>query len=126
MFGDAAVFGSFAVKDVDASAAFYRDVLGLSVREQNGMLGIALPSGGEILVYPKPDHEPANFTVLNISVPDVYQAAADLRAAGVELEQYDTPGYATDEQGVADGSAEGMPKVAWFRDPSGNIVSVLS
>lgn len=126
MFGEAQIFPSFAVKDIEAAEAFYRDTLGLTVREQNGMLGIAMPTGGEVLVYPKPDHEPAVFTVLNIPVPDVEQAVADLTAAGVQFEHYDDADYGTDERGISDGTEVGMPKVAWFRDPSGNIVSVLS
>lgn len=126
MLSKSNIFSSFAVKDVDASVQFYGDVLGLDVRKDNGMLWLRLPGGGEVVAYPKDDHEPAGFTVLNIQVPDVDQAVTDLRGAGVEFDSYDHPEYGTDENGISDGSATGMPKVAWFRDPSGNILSVMS
>ncbi len=126
MLSNSNIFPSIAVKDIEEAVPFYRDTLGLDVREENGMLWLHLPGGGEILAYPKADHEPAVFTVMNIQVPDVEQAVIDLRSSGVQMEQYDDPEYGTDENGISDGSAAGMPKVAWFRDPSGNILSVMS
>jgi catechol 2,3-dioxygenase-like lactoylglutathione lyase family enzyme len=120
------LFSGIAVKDIDAARAFYRDTLGLSV-EDNPMsaLNIALPQGGIIFVYPKPDHTPATYTVLNLEVADIDAATDELKAKGVVFEVYE--GAHQDDKAIARGKAAGFgPDIAWFLDPSGNILSVLS
>jgi hypothetical protein len=81
-----------------------------------------LPAGAKILIYPKPDHTPANFTVLNFPVPDIAQAVADLKVLGINFESYQEESFQTDADHIARG---GGPLVAWFKDPAGNILSVL-
>jgi catechol 2,3-dioxygenase-like lactoylglutathione lyase family enzyme len=117
-------FSSFAVPDLDAARKFYGDTLGLEVGEEQetGMLQLRVGSGQPVLVYDKPDHRPAVFTVLNFQVPDIDRAVADLKAAGVEMERYDLPDMRPDENGVYRGQG---PAIAWFTDPAGNILSVL-
>jgi catechol 2,3-dioxygenase-like lactoylglutathione lyase family enzyme len=126
---DAPLFSSFAVKDVDSARAFYGAKLGLDVRDgEMGDLQIHGPRGQAIFVYPKPDHQPAGFTVLNLEVRDIDEAVDGLIDAGVHMEHYNGEfGITTDAKGVARGEKEGAegPSIAWFRDPSGNIVSVI-
>jgi catechol 2,3-dioxygenase-like lactoylglutathione lyase family enzyme len=124
MFTHSPAFTGFSVDDVSAARSFYADVLGLEVSEQNGMLTLHLGGGGEVLVYPKDDHEPAAFTVLNLPVDDVDAAVDELAARGVVFERYE--GMPHDERGVLRPTdpASGPP-IAWFRDPADNIVSVL-
>jgi catechol 2,3-dioxygenase-like lactoylglutathione lyase family enzyme len=120
------LFSGIAVSDIDKARTFYRDTLGLAV-EDNAMsaLDIALPQGGIIFVYAKGDHEPATYTVLNLEVADIDVAVDDLKAKGVRFEVYD--GAHQDEKDIARGKAAGYgPDIAWFTDPSGNILSVLS
>jgi catechol 2,3-dioxygenase-like lactoylglutathione lyase family enzyme len=120
------LFSGIAVKDIDAARTFYRDALGLSV-EDNAMngLNIALPQGGIIFVYPKGDHAPATYTVLNLEVADIDEAVDDLRSHGVAFEVYE--GAHQDDKAIARGKAAGFgPDIAWFLDPSGNILSVLA
>jgi len=120
-------FSGFSVTDVDESRRFYQDVLGLDVStNEMGILDIALPAGGaHVLVYPKDDHVPAVFTILNFAVDDIDRAIDELEAAGVSLERYE--GMPQDERGVMRGKAAGQgPDIAWFLDPSGNILSILS
>jgi catechol 2,3-dioxygenase-like lactoylglutathione lyase family enzyme len=116
----------FAVNDIDAAQKFYAETLGLTVeRNAMGNLSIALPQGGAIVVYPKPDHVPATYTMLNLEVADIDVAVDELTAAGVELERYEMSHQ--DERGIARGKAVKMgPDIAWFLDPAGNILSVLS
>lgn len=115
-------FGSFAVDDVDAARTFYSDTLGMKVTAEEGQGPIWLHSadGNVTLVYPKPDHAPAVFTVLNLSVSDIDEAIDELTARGVTFERYDA--MDADDRGVV--RAEGHA-VAWFTDPAGNIVSVI-
>src|SRR5215203_5652474 len=122
----APVFASFAVKDIEPARQFYGQTLGLEVRDvqEMGILEIRSPDQGRVLVYPKPDHQPANFTVLNMRVNDIDEAVDALTAVGVKFERYDTADIKTDAKGVVRGDKQG-PSIAWFRDPSGNIVSVL-
>ena len=122
----APVFASFAVKDIEPARQFYGQTLGLEVRhvQEMGILEIRSPDQGRVLVYPKPDHQPANFTVLNMRVNDIDEAVDALTAVGVKFERYDTADIKTDAKGVVRGDKQG-PSIAWFRDPSGNIVSVL-
>lgn len=126
MFTPVRSFASFAVPDAGEAAAFYRDTLGLDVKvheEMGGSFTIALPGGGHVFVYPKPDHEPAVFTILNFDVDDVEAAVDDLNARGVVTKIYTDPDYGTDEKGISRGF-EGGPDIAWFRDPGGNVIAV--
>ena len=115
-------FSGFAVPDTDAAATFYRDVLGLVVKEAHGMLSIQLPGGGHVLAYPKPDHEPAVFTILNLVVPDLPAAIDDLVERGAEMLRYD--GFRHDERGIVHGGGRG-PDIAWTTDPAGNVIGVM-
>ena len=126
MFTPDRPFSSFAVPDIGAAATFYRDTLGLDVtvyEEMGGGFTIALPGEGSIFVYPKEDHEPAVFTILNFSVADVDAAVDDLNRRGVVTKIYTDPDYGTDEKGISRGF-EGGPDNAWFTDPAGNVISV--
>jgi len=117
-------FAGFSVDDIDAAATFYRDTLGLAVeRNEMGILDISLPGGGHVIAYPKDDHEPATFTILNFVVSDIDVAVDELNAAGVTTKIYDSDDLPTDERGIARGN--GGPDIAWFRDPAGNVLSVL-
>jgi catechol 2,3-dioxygenase-like lactoylglutathione lyase family enzyme len=121
---DSPAFSGFAVKDLPAAKQFYSETLGLEVTsEPMGMLKLHLAGGNNVLVYPKPNHEPATYTVLNFPVDSVDQAVDALSARGVYFEHYDMPSLKTDAKGICRGS-EG-PVIAWFKDPSGNIFSVL-
>lgn len=115
-------FSGFAVPDIGAASTFYRDVLGLDVGDGGmGTLRVTLPDGADVFVYPKEDHAPAVFTILNLEVDDIDQAVDVLAERGVEFLRYD--GFEQDARGIASGD-EG-PRIAWFTDPAGNIFSVL-
>lgn len=116
-------FSGFSVNDTDKARAFYTDVLGLTVDDlEGGMLHIDLGDGHYVLVYPKgPAHEPASFTVLNLPVADVTTAVRELASRGVEFARYKS--MEQDEDGVMKGNG---PDIAWFTDPSGNVMSVLA
>jgi catechol 2,3-dioxygenase-like lactoylglutathione lyase family enzyme len=125
MLSQSKAFSGFAVKDLDAAKRFYGETLGLDVEavEGNELLAqLNLAGGTTVLVYPKPDHEPATYTILNFPVSDVTAAVRDLKAKGVPFESYDLPELKTDEDDIMRGQG---PAIAWFRDPSGNILSVL-
>lgn len=126
MFRNTKAFSGFSVDDMDAARAFYTDTLGLDVRDNEmGMIEITLGTGGIILIYPKNNHEPATYTVLNFPVEDIDAAVDTLTAKGVTFERYD--GMSQDAKGVSRGRAAGQgPDIAWFTDPAGNILSVLS
>lgn len=121
-------FPGFSVDDIDAAREFYETKLGLPVADESmGSLRLTLPSGQAVFVYPKPDHEPATFTILNFLVPDIGTAVDELNEAGVVTKIY-TDGWAfgTDERGIAYGSEQNPgPNIAWFRDPAGNVLSVI-
>jgi catechol 2,3-dioxygenase-like lactoylglutathione lyase family enzyme len=121
MFRDTRAFSGFAVPDTDAAKDFYGGTLGLEVTEENGLLTLHVAGDRPILIYSKPDHEPANYTILNFPVEDIDRAVDDLAAAGVEFESY-TGDLETDEKGVF---RKAGPPIAWFRDPAGNILAVL-
>jgi catechol 2,3-dioxygenase-like lactoylglutathione lyase family enzyme len=121
MFRDTKAYSGFSVDDIPKAKEFYGGTLGLDVTEEHGMLGLQLAGGASVLVYPKENHEPATFTILNFPVDDIERAVDDLTAAGVRFEQYEGE-LQTDEKGIFRG---GGPLIAWFRDPAGNILSVL-
>jgi catechol 2,3-dioxygenase-like lactoylglutathione lyase family enzyme len=121
MFRDTRAFSGFAVPDTDAAKDFYGGALGLQVTEENGLLTLHVAGDRPILVYPKPDHEPATYTILNFPVDDIERAVDQLTAAGVQFESY-TGELETDEKGIF---RKGGPLIAWFRDPAGNILSVI-
>jgi catechol 2,3-dioxygenase-like lactoylglutathione lyase family enzyme len=120
---EATAFSSFSVDDLGKARAFYKDVLGLEVADRPEGLELDVGSGNKVFVYGKPNHEAATFTVLNFPVDDVDQAVDRLKTSGVKFEQYDMPGIKTDDRGIA--RANSGPAMAWFKDPAGNILSVL-
>ncbi|MFC4013946.1 VOC family protein [Nonomuraea purpurea] len=120
MFETAKAFSGFSVNDIPAAKKFYGETLGLRVSEQNGLLTLHFPGGNDVLVYPKEDHTPATFTILNFPVADIEKAADELTARGVRFERYEN--MPTDERGIFRG---GGPLIAWFKDPAGNVLSVL-
>jgi catechol 2,3-dioxygenase-like lactoylglutathione lyase family enzyme len=122
MFRETKAFSGFAVPDIGAAKAFYGDTLGIDVTEENGMLTLHLAGGRDTLVYPKPDHVPATYTILNFPVDDVEATVDALTAKGVEFQKYEGEDYSTDEKGIMRQSG---PLIAWFTDPAGNILSVL-
>jgi predicted enzyme related to lactoylglutathione lyase len=123
MFENTKAFCGFSVDDTESAKRFYHDTLGLDVTESDGMLTIELPGGTHVMVYEKPNHEPATFTILNFPVDEIETAVGELKKRGVRFEQYDLPGIKTDADGISRGS--GGPLIAWFKDPAGNILSVL-
>jgi len=122
MLGDSKAFSGFAVGDIEKAKEFYGRTLGLKVSESNGLLTLHLAGGNNVLIYPKPNHTPATFTVLNFPVDHVDQAVDQLTKRGVRFEIYDLPEIKTDKKGIMRGNG---PTIAWFKDPAGNILSVL-
>lgn len=126
MFKNAKLFSSYSTNDLIEAKKFYSEVLGLEIIELKEMdlLNLRSPDGGNIMIYPKRDgHTPALFTVLNIQVEDIDNAVASLVAKGVTFERYE--GFDQDEKAIARGGKEKGPSIAWFKDPAGNILSVL-
>jgi catechol 2,3-dioxygenase-like lactoylglutathione lyase family enzyme len=122
MFRDTKAYSGFSVDDIPRAKEFYGDTLGLEVSEDNGLLTLHIAGDRGTLVYPKPDHTPAEFTVLNFPVDDIEQAVDELTERGVEFERYEGTEVETDEKGIFRG---GGPLIAWFRDPAGNVLSVI-
>ena len=120
MFRESHAFSGFSSNDIPKCKAFYSETLGLDVTEEDGMLSLHLAGGGNVLIYPKDDHEPATFTVLNFPVGDVDAAVDGLTKAGIRFERYE--GMGQDDRGIMRGNG---PDIAWFKDPAGNILSVL-
>lgn len=120
MFRDTKAFSGFAVKDIGEARRFYADVLGLDVTEEDGLLTVRLAGGNHVMAYPKPDHVPAAFTILNFPVDDIEEAVDGLSGRGVRFERYE--GFDHDDRGIA---RDAGPPIAWFTDPSGNIMAVL-
>lgn len=118
MFEDTKAFSGFSVDDIPAAARFYGETLGLRLSEENGMLHLHIAGDRDTLVYPKPDHTPATYTILNFPVDDIDAAVDALTERGVRFETY----KGLDEKGIQ--RAYGPP-IAWFRDPAGNILSVI-
>ena len=119
MFKDTRAFSGFSVDDIPAAKKFYADTLGLRVTEENGMLGLRIGGGNPVLVYPKPNHSPAEFTILNFPVDDIEAAAKELISRGITFERYSDQ---HDELGIFRGEG---PLIAWFKDPAGNVLSIL-
>jgi len=120
MFADTKAFSGFAVDDLEKAKEFYGGTLGLKVSAEHGLLHLHIAGGTDILAYPKPDHTPASFTILNFQVDDIDKAVDQLRERGVRFESY--PEMETDDKGIF---RAGGPYIAWFTDPAGNILSVL-
>jgi len=124
MLADTKAFSGFAVDDVDAAKRFYAEILGLTVKtldEAHGLIALALSGDQEVFVYAKPDFTPATYTILNFQVDDIDSTVDDLAARGVTFERYEGDPE-QDEKGIARGPG---PSIAWFKDPAGNILSVL-
>ena len=120
MFAKTKTFSGFSVDDLGQARHFYGDTLGIETSEQYGLMTLHLAGGRDTLVYPKPDHTPETYTILNFEVDDIDQAVDGLAARGVQFDRYD--GLGQDEKGI---NRAGGPYIAWFRDPAGNILSVL-
>jgi catechol 2,3-dioxygenase-like lactoylglutathione lyase family enzyme len=122
MLKDTKAFSGFSVNDVQKAKEFYGQTLGLDVSESHGLLELHIAGGTNILMYPKENHTPATFTILNFPVDNIEQTVDDLARRGVHFESYNEGDLVTDEKGIFRG---GGPKIAWFKDPAGNILSVL-
>ncbi|MGW7370222.1 VOC family protein [Streptomyces sp. NPDC054841] len=120
MLGESRAFSGFSVDDVEKAKQFYGGTLGLRVSEKNGLLTLHLAGDTNVLAYPKGDHRPAAFTILNFPVDDIDRTVDELVARGVKFERYE--GFGQDEKGIHRGEG---PDIAWFKDPAGNILSVL-
>jgi catechol 2,3-dioxygenase-like lactoylglutathione lyase family enzyme len=128
MFKNTKAFNSFSVDNIEKARQFYQDTLGLEVQKvpmgEESLLELHIPGSNNVMIYPKPNHQPATFTVLNFPVDDVEKTVDELTSRGVKFEHYDVPGIQTNEKGIALGNGQG-PDIAWFTDPAGNILSVL-
>lgn len=124
MFKDTKAFSGFSVDDLGKAKEFYGQTLGLEIAEDQamGLLNVKLAGGGNVMVYPKDNHEPATFTIMNFPVGDIDTAVDELAEKGVRFERYDFPGVEADQKGIHRGEG---PAIAWFKDPAGNILSVL-
>jgi predicted enzyme related to lactoylglutathione lyase len=120
MFTETKAFSGFAVPDIAAAKAFYGDTLGINVSEDHGLLTLHVAGDRPTLVYPKPDHVPASYTILNFPVDDIDAAVDELVARGIEILRYE--GMEQDDRGIM---RAGGPYIAWFTDPAGNVLSVL-
>jgi catechol 2,3-dioxygenase-like lactoylglutathione lyase family enzyme len=122
MLANSKAFSGFSVPDVAAAQQFYGETLGLETEVENDILFLHLAGGHNVLVYPKPDHEPATFTVLNFPVDDIEATVDALFDRGIQFERYEGTEIETDEKGIFRG---GGPLIAWFKDPAGNVLSVI-
>jgi catechol 2,3-dioxygenase-like lactoylglutathione lyase family enzyme len=122
MLKDSKAFSGFSTGDIPKTREFYAATLGLDATESHGVLTLRLAGGNNVLIYPKPNHVPATFTVLNFPVQDVDLAVDELTRRGILLEICDLPGLKTDKKGIMLGNG---PTIAWFKDPAGNILSVI-
>jgi predicted enzyme related to lactoylglutathione lyase len=120
MFANTTAFSGFAVDDLEAAKKFYGETLGLRTSEHHGLLTLHLAGDRDTLVYPKPDHVPAGYTILNFQVDDIDAAVDELVRRGIPMERYE--GMGQDEKGI---NRAGGPYIAWFKDPAGNILAVL-
>jgi len=120
MLKDKPAFSGFSTNDIEAAKRFYGETLGVDVSDDHGMLNLKLAGGQRVLIYPKDDHVPATFTVLNFEVADIDAAVDDLAVKGVAFERYEGSGQ--DAKGIA---RQYPPPIAWFKDPAGNVLSVI-
>jgi catechol 2,3-dioxygenase-like lactoylglutathione lyase family enzyme len=120
MFGDTKAFSGFSADDIPAAKKFYGETLGLNVSEQEDLLFLHIAGSNDIVIYPKDNHTPASFTILNFPVSNIDEAVDELAKRGVSFERYD--GFDQDEKGIMRGQG---PPIAWFKDPAGNILAVL-
>lgn len=126
MFKAQAAFSGFSVNDIEKAKQFYTQVLGLELDDDKMGLQLVLPSGGKLFVYEKDDHRPATYTALNFVVTDIDLAVEELKKSGVNFERYENMPAGPDEKGIYRGRAANQgPDIAWFKDPAGNILSVL-
>lgn len=123
MLKDSKAFSGFSVNDLEKAKKFYTEILGIEVEDnkQMGILHLKISGGNTIMVYPKSNHTPASFTILNFPVENVEKTVDELSLKGVQFEKYDNPNYKTDPRGITMMS----PKMAWFKDPAENIMSVI-
>ena len=121
MLENSKAFSGFSADDMSRARDFYSRILGLEVSESHGLLALHLAGGTRILIYPKPNHVPATFTVLNFPVDNIEKTVDELTKRGVRFERYEGD-LETDEKGIHRGDG---PDIAWFKDPAGNILSVL-
>jgi catechol 2,3-dioxygenase-like lactoylglutathione lyase family enzyme len=125
MFKAKSAFSGFSVNDLVAAKTFYSETLGLKVEPDGVGVRLHLPGGATVFAYPKQDHQPATFTILNFGVDDIDAAVDELARRGVQFEHYDN-GAKTDEKGILRGRAQNRgPNIAWFKDPAGNVLSVI-
>jgi predicted enzyme related to lactoylglutathione lyase len=115
-------FSGFSVNDLQKAKEFYSKILSFEVSEMNGLLNLHIGNGAKVLIYPKSNHIPATFTVLNLPVNNIEQAVDELNKRGIRFEIYNEDEIKTDERGIF---RDGGPNIAWFKDPAGNILSVL-
>jgi catechol 2,3-dioxygenase-like lactoylglutathione lyase family enzyme len=120
MLKDTPAFSGFSTSDIEAARTFYRDTLGVDVSDEMGMLNLKLAGGQRVIVYPKDDHQPATYTCLNFEVADIDRAVDGLSGKGITFERYE--GLEQDERGIM---RQYGPPIAWFKDPAGNIISVI-
>jgi catechol 2,3-dioxygenase-like lactoylglutathione lyase family enzyme len=120
MFANTKAFSGFAVDDLEKAREFYAGTLGIETSEQYGIMTLHLAGGRDTIVYVKPGHTPADYTILNFPVDDIDTAVDELAAHGVRFERYD--GLGQDEKGI---NRAGGPYIAWFKDPAGNVLAVL-
>jgi len=121
MFSYNEAFSGFSVNDLQQAKAFYSDVLGIKVTEQKEGLDLDIGNDTHVFIYPKPNHQPATFTILNFKVSDIEKAVDELSAKGIQFEHY-TGQLQTDEKGIF---KSGGPLIAWFKDPAGNFLSII-
>jgi catechol 2,3-dioxygenase-like lactoylglutathione lyase family enzyme len=122
LFKEIPAFQSFAAKDLQAEKTFFANTLGIDVNDRNGMLFLNFKGNNPVLIYPKDDHTPASFTILNFPVDDIESAVDELTTRGVKLEKYNVEGLTPNEKLIYRGEG---PPIAWFKDPSGNIFAVI-
>lgn len=123
MFKDSKAFSSFSVNDVEKAKEFYASTLGLEVSDEMGGLSLRVAGGANVFLYPKSDHAPASFTVLNFPVDNIENAVDELTKRGVRMEIYDRDDFKQDEKGIA--RDDRGPAIAWFKDPAGNVLAVM-
>ncbi|MGE5821154.1 MAG: VOC family protein [Nitrososphaerota archaeon] len=121
IFKNTKAFSSFSVNDLEKAKKFYGQTLGLGVSESEEGINLQIKGGNDVFIYPKPDHVPATFTVLNFIVDDVDRTVDELTKLGIRFQIYDKGELKTDDKGIF----QGKPKIAWFKDPAGNFLSIL-